>query len=36
VVYKQSPSISGGPLTMGATVSLWLTTDAGKIAELSK
>ena len=36
VVYKQSPSISGGPLTMGATVSLWLTTDEGKIAELSK
>ena len=36
VVYKQSPSISGGPLTMGATVSLWLTTDEGKIAEVSR
>ena len=36
VVYKQSPSISGGPLTMGAAVSVWLTTDEGKIAELSK
>ena len=36
VVYKQSPSISGGPLTMGTTVSIWLTTDEGKIAELSK
>ncbi len=36
VVYKQSPSVSGGPLTMGAAVSVWLTTDEGKIAELSK
>lgn len=36
VVYKQSPSVSGGPLTMGAAVSIWLTTDEGKIAELSK
>lgn len=36
VVYKQSPSVSGGPLTMGAAVSIWLTTDEVKIAELSK
>ena len=36
VVYKQAPSTSGGPLTMGAAVSLWLTTDEGKIEELSK
>ena len=31
VVYKQSPSVSGGPLTMGAAVSLWLTTEEGKV-----
>ncbi len=36
VVYKQSPSQAGGPLTMGASVSLWLTADEDKIAELSK
>ena len=36
VVYKQAPSTSGGPLTMGAAVSLWLTTDEGKIEELSR
>ena len=36
VVYKQSPSQAGGPLTMGASVSLWLTIDEEKIAELSK
>lgn len=36
VVYKQSPSVSGGPLTMGVAVSIWLTTDEVKIAELSK
>ena len=33
---KQSPSQAGGPLTMGASVSLWLTIDEEKIAELSK
>lgn len=36
VVYKQSPVQGVGALTMGAAVSLWLTTDEGKIAELSK
>jgi len=36
VVYKQSPSQAGGPLTMGASVSLWLTIDEEKVAELSK
>ena len=36
IVYKQSPSTAGGPLTMGAAVSLWLTTEESKIAELSK
>jgi beta-lactam-binding protein with PASTA domain len=36
VVYKQSPSTAGGPLTMGAAVSLWLTTEESKSAELSK
>ena len=36
VVYKQAPSQAGGPLTMGASVSLWLTIDEEKIAELSK
>ena len=34
VVYKQAPTQAGGPLTMGAAVSLWLTIDEGKIAEL--
>ena len=34
VVYKQAPTLAGGALTMGAAVSLWLTTDEGKIAEL--
>ena len=36
VVYKQSPVQAAGALTMGATVSLWLTTEESKIAELSK
>lgn len=31
VVYKQAPTPAGGPLTMGASVSLWLTADDGKI-----
>ncbi len=34
VVYKQSPLTATGALTMGASVSLWLTTDEGKTAEL--
>ena len=36
VVYKQAPTQAGGPLTMGSTVSLWLTTEESKIEELSK
>ncbi|MBR0299471.1 MAG: PASTA domain-containing protein [Bacteroidales bacterium] len=36
VVYKQSPGQASGALTMGASVSLWLTTDEGKIEELSR
>lgn len=36
VVYRQAPGQAGGALTMGAAVSLWLTTDENKIEELSK
>ena len=36
VVYKQAPTQAGGSLTMGSTVSLWLTTEESKIEELSK
>jgi beta-lactam-binding protein with PASTA domain len=31
VVYKQAPTPAGGPLTMGAAVSLWLTTEPDKL-----
>lgn len=34
VVYKQAPSNASGALTMGASVSLWLTTEESKIEEL--
>ena len=33
VVYKQSPTPAGGPLTMGAAVSLWLTISEDKLSE---
>ena len=36
VVYKQAPTTASGALTMGAAVSLWLTTEESKIEELSK